>query len=520
MNTFDLNRFKWREDDQVSGRFIREPVGGELIENVWNMIHHGEQNLFLGIYAAVSKPHSPHDFTALACEAWKSLRYETPIIALKVLHVSEPGKPLPRPYMVYDVANSSMEVDDWAKETVILEEGHKDLDDLRHAVGQDPLPPKDLVFQTYLYILPFSTTSFGLLIRTSHVPFDGPGLKIVGTKLLTHLANYISDPKYRETQCAQMKWGSESSNLLPGVLDIIQSYKPSVKDDKGNIVRPEVQGEVRDGPIFDKTFNEVMQGLVKGSAAAHPFKSIIHPPFDIEKQKPITRRLYHTFSLEESARIKAAGEPTPSKPEKLTVNHLLHGSVSLLPIFDNPPEKSSEAVVFYYGLVDSRRKLIQKYRGTYDYPGYCLAMSAIQVPVALYFQFPSDSKRELVLEYAKAIRKEYQKQADLPSHLSVSGLQVETMMQAPPPPPWCGPWYAGDGRGSVHLTPNYEVNGNKVIGITDFFIALNKCDPGPFFRATEWNGHIMLSVDFNELAVETKTVKHWMDMWVDLLLSL
>lgn len=153
--------------------------------------------------------------------------------------------------------------------------------------------------------------------------------------------------------------------------------------------------------------------------------------------------------------------------------------MSLLPILDNPSPKDSEAVVFYYGLIDARKKLVAEYRKPGAYPGYCLAMSGVQVPVSLYHQVPSGDLKTLVLEYAKAIRLEYKKQEAIPSQLSIAGLQVELMMQGPPPPAWCGPWYAGDGRGSEHLTPTYTVNGHKVLEITDFFIGLNKCDPGP-----------------------------------------
>ena len=41
-----------------------------------------------------------------------------------------------------------------------------------------------------------------------------------------------------------------------------------------------------------------------------------------------------------------------------------------------------------------------------------------------------------------------------------------------------------------------------------------------FFRCTEWKGRIMLSVDYNEFAVEEKVMKGWLQQWVDLLLAL
>lgn len=40
-----------------------------------------------------------------------------------------------------------------------------------------------------------------------------------------------------------------------------------------------------------------------------------------------------------------------------------------------------------------------------------------------------------------------------------------------------------------------------------------------FFRATEWNGRIMLSADYNELAVEPSVVNEWMEKWAELILA-
>ena len=47
---------------------------------------------------------------------------------------------------------------------------------------------------------------------------------------------------------------------------------------------------------------------------------------------------------------------------------------------------------------------------------------------------------------------------------------------------------------------------------------LTPCFISRFFRATEWNGRIMLSADFNELAVEPSIVDGWMKKWSELIL--
>ncbi|GJJ08101.1 hypothetical protein Clacol_002309 [Clathrus columnatus] len=520
MTSFDRDRCKWRDDPEVPGRFIRELVGGELIQDIWNVLRHGDGNLFLGLDIKLSTSLDAEDFMAHLRQAWKSLRWDVPIVALQIVHVPIKGFPLPKLYMVYDVATSASEANTWAEDTVLLKEGYKDLDDLRYQIGQDPLPPTDLKPETYVYVLPKSPDSFGLLIHASHAPFDGAGLKIVGNKLLSHLANYIGNPDYQNEEVKRMRWGSESANLVPAVLDVVQRYEPAVEDSSGNIIEKEIPGEIREGPVYEKTLAEVMDGLDKGLAHSHPFKSIIQPMFDVRQQNPRTRRICYTFTLEESVKIKNACAQTKSPTsEKLTVNHLrtVHGSLSLLPILDNPPEKNSNAVIFFWGIFDSRRKLIPQY---HNHPGYCLAMSPIQIPVSLYERFSGEDQRTLVLEFSKAIYKEYKKQAGYSSLVSIVGEEADRILQGPPLPPWCGPWYSGDGRGSLHLSPNHEVEGRQILQLSDFFLGLNRCEPGPFFRAAEWNGRITLSVDFNELAVEPKVVQRWMDLWRDLLLTI
>ncbi|KAF8636088.1 hypothetical protein AX17_003793 [Amanita inopinata Kibby_2008] len=519
MNAFDFDRYKWREDEKTPGHFKREAGGGELFEDVVNLTKAGEQVLFVGVYASLVTSINTADLVAAVHNAWISLRWEVPTVAAQTAH--EPsGKPLPTCFVTYDVARSFEDVKKWADSTVILREDKPNLDDLRYEIGQDPTPAADFVPQTFVYVVPYSPTAFGVLLRTAHITFDGAGTKVLLTKLFTHLSNYISKPSYRAEQEKIMQWGSESSRLLPFVTEVLRQYEPAVKDAAGNIVVPEVPEEPREGEKYFETLNEVMNGLATGGPLAHPFKSLIEPPFDSQSTKPKTRRLQHVFTVDESAKIKAAGAVGGSITQKLTVNHLVHGALSLLPILDNPIPPESNSVILYYGLVDARKRLAKEYRGALGYPGYCLGMSAIQVPVLLYHKVPSDDKKALVLEFAKAMQKEYKRQADYPSLLAIEPQQCDLMFSVPPPPPWCGPWYSADGRGQVYLHPKYPESGPTVIEITDFFLGLNKTDPGPFFRAYEWNGKLILSADFNELAVEPKTVQGWISQWADLLLSL
>lgn len=197
---------------------------------------------------------------------------------------------------------------------------------------------------------------------------------------------------------------------------------------------------------------------------------------------PKTRRLGHKFTVEESIRIQAAGSiGNNGLTEKLTVNHLVHGALTLLPLFDNPPAPNTDAVVLYFGLVDGRSYLRKEYREPQAFPGYCLGMSSLHIRASLFHQFSKDDKRGLVLEYAKETKREYVRQAAYPCLIAVTTQQGDLMMNAPPSPPWAGPAYAADGKGAFYLHPKYVAGneGKTIIEVDDFILGLNKCDPGP-----------------------------------------
>lgn len=142
----------------------------------------------------------------------------------------------------------------------------KDLDTLLYevatAVGM--LPDKPLVLQTFLYGAPFSSTEFGFLMHSSHVPFDGAGTKIIMSKFLEHLSNYITDPQYVAKEIARFKWGTESDHLLPIASEALRKYEAAELDTSGNLISPELPEELREGPQYNETLSEVMKGLKEG----------------------------------------------------------------------------------------------------------------------------------------------------------------------------------------------------------------------------------------------------------------
>ncbi|TDL17807.1 hypothetical protein BD410DRAFT_831293 [Rickenella mellea] len=503
------DRYKWRRDDTHPGRYKRQTYGGEIFADAHNSGRQGEMTLFIGVYATLSARLTSQELHRVLRRAWISLRWDVPTIAAQTMHDENA-------WISYDVAETRHEVEKWAEHTVLLREDVANLDELRYEVGQGIMPPDDLVPQTYLYLAPSSPTTFGVLMHTSHIPFDGSSLKILISRLFEHLAKYISDSHYEEIQNAKMRWGHEHSNLLPATVDILRKGEPAQVDEDGRTIVNAIAEEPLDGPAYTETLAKIMRDLARYAPKKHTFKTFIEPPYDPLTMEPKTRRATHTFTLEESNKIILT-----ARAENLTVNHLLHAAMCLLPILDNPPDEKSEAFVFILGVVDCRHRLERVYQGADSYPGYCIGSSPIAIPVSIATSLPSSTgMSDKVLAIARVVRKQYKEQTSLPALLGVCSKFIETLLSFPKTPPFRGPVFVGDGRGNKYLRESYpETDHVKVIEITDFFIGMNKSQPGPAFRATEWKGRIMLSADYNEVAVERSVVERWVKMWAEFVLS-
>lgn len=279
MAALDFSRYKWRQDDKVFSRFKREVGGGELYDDILNFHKQGEQNLFLGTYIELYQPYQfpqASDFIDLLRKAWISLRWDVPTVASQTLHEPRDGSLWPASLLVYTLASNRSEVEAWAKETVILKEGYKDLDTLRYDIVTGVIPEEDLVPQTFLYYTPMSPTSFGLLIYTSHVPFDGSGVKVLMSRFLEHLSRYISDSQYDASEFARHKWGEENANLIPSSSEILREHEPAELDGDGNIVKPELPEEPREGPKYLETLNQVVEDLSRGVQVRTLPKTVAH----------------------------------------------------------------------------------------------------------------------------------------------------------------------------------------------------------------------------------------------------
>ncbi|KAL6304751.1 hypothetical protein BKA93DRAFT_261703 [Sparassis latifolia] len=483
---FDFGRYVWRASPDDASYWKREAGGGEYIEDVFHNINHGEQFLFLALKATLSKPVPTTELVARARDAWSAVRFSTPIIAVHSEHDAA-GTSL----ITYRTAKDTTEVHDWAERTVRLVEGTPDLDELRFELGKKAIPETN-GDQTFLYIVARSDTSYDFVFYTSHVPFDGAGIKIVLTLVLTKLALYLSDPALAQEK---FEWGTESKNLLPCISEVLGPT------------------EERSGETYTRCLSNMLGDLGSAMPRQYGFKARNIGPGP-------TRRIPFTFSAEESKKLLDA-----AKARGFTFNHVAHAAVTLVCALDNPPiaSTSADATFVFYGLVDGRARLAAPYSGKLGYPGYALGMTAIQVPVSAAVPAASENNRDVLLRLSGIVKDEYAKQRAYESLMAIACQEIDLMMSGmkasgAPPQPWMGPWYAGDGVGETYLQPEYsDAKGTNVIKIDDFFVSLNKTDPGPFFRSFSWGGKITVSADANIHAMPVGDVEGFVKKWVELL---
>ncbi len=180
------------------------------------------------------------------------------------------------------------------------------------------------------------------------------------------------------------------------------------------------------------------------------------------------------------------------------IGRAVHGALCLVTIDDNPPIEGSQREVVTLGLVDARKRLETPYRYADKYPGYCLGISAIAIPVSLVASLPPSTDTKVkVLTLARAVRTEYKAQASLHALLGVNAELAEMMLSSPPPPPWHGITHSSDGRGSNYLREPYPENGtSSVITLDDFFLSVNTTDPGPSVFQIRFQRFLRLTLFF------------------------
>lgn len=232
---YDFDQYKWRRSLEDRSYFSRPVGGSELIEDIWHRYMDGEQKLFLGVTLELGISTPTNSFLDRARDAWIATRRVIPTVAARTEYALNG-----RPHLAYRVPKDHAESVAWAERTVCVDTSADNLDEVRVEIGKKPIPSDD-GDQTFIYILPFSDISFGLLLFTSHVPFDGAGTKAVMNVFLGKLAQYIVDPSLvaKET----IPWGPEVDELLPFITEVLADDEP------------------REGPAYQRTLVKVMEDL-------------------------------------------------------------------------------------------------------------------------------------------------------------------------------------------------------------------------------------------------------------------
>jgi hypothetical protein len=233
----DYSRYSWRVSPEDPSSYIREPAGGEYVLDTWNRLRHGDSNLFTAVEISLTPPLSTDAFISAMRKAWVAVRYTTPIVALTTVVNNEDVT-----HMKYTLAKSAADATAWAERTVRLYDGKLTLDEARYELGQRTLPEED-GSQTFLYVLPRSDTSYGVLLHTHHTPFDGAGAKVLITRVLKKLAVYATSPETADKELAAMVWGEEAKNLLPVAREVLAESEP------------------KSGPLYEQTLGSVMEAF-------------------------------------------------------------------------------------------------------------------------------------------------------------------------------------------------------------------------------------------------------------------
>ncbi|KAJ3557697.1 hypothetical protein NM688_g1332 [Phlebia brevispora] len=463
----DFYQYRWKRSPEDPSYYCCSVGGSELIEDTWHCYRDGEEKVFLGVNLELGLLVSPITFLDRCREAWIATRRVIPAIASHKEYTAG-GRPL----LTYRVPKRNEDTVARAKRTVKIDASAKNLDDLRVVIGRLPIPSKD-GDQTFLCILPFSDTNYGMVLFSSHVPSDSAGIKAIMNTHLTKLTQYIIDPSLVAEEAAA--WGPEVDKLLPFVTDILPDR------------------ESKEVHVRQQTLGSAIDNLGCTTLRLRGF----------EPEKPGPGVFRHLELISENF-----------------LSLLTHAAMYLMCMDDKPSdiETTNDAVLVNNGLVNARDRL-EPHSQRNAYSGCCLYPSAVWADLSLIADSVNKGKKEQLLEIAKHVRKQHQTQKEHPSLLPIEPEQIDlTAGQSASglfPATYLDSWYYGDEMDEDRLDAEHFSGDSKIIAITNFFQSLDKTQPGPSFRTYLRRGQLELSVDFNEDEMSREVVHSFTKTWAD-----
>jgi hypothetical protein len=214
------DKYRWRASETAPSIFRRYVVGAERFVDFENRHLQGHGNIILGIEADIGPAISTNAVLSAARAAWMSLRFAVPTIAASAEIDAEDER-----LLVYRVASSSAEAEEWAVRTLPDQRGD----------------------QTFVYVVPQTASRYTFIFYTDHATFDGTGIKGLMSFYLTTLARYLNADGLYHKECNALRWGEEHINLLPPF--------PHVLADKTHL----------DGPEHHSTVAHILEGIKQPS---------------------------------------------------------------------------------------------------------------------------------------------------------------------------------------------------------------------------------------------------------------
>ncbi|KAF9262402.1 hypothetical protein L218DRAFT_945258 [Marasmius fiardii PR-910] len=515
LTKINFSQYEWKEipaKDGAVGRG-RPCSGGEVSQDQWNRLFKGDQTLFFGTYVELSTPVTQSQLVQASRDAWISLRYNIPTVAASIYHEEN------RPFIAYYTATSA-EIDKWANRTLtVTTQDTLDLDALRRELGQEKVP-SSTGDHTWMHLAVESGSSTGpnakagFLFHTHHGPFDGTALKVITNAYLKGLVKAVSGEDVK----ASLQWGKEFDNLPPSAFTVLDPSEP-LPIAPGSSEEPSFQHP------FYGSLGMVLQTIGEAGKKPYGFR-----PRDADPGWPFCRREEIVFTEEESKKVLESLKRVTSEGNKFSVTHLTHAALAMATIFDHPPKKEDAHLLLNcFSLANCRNRLREPYSSRDGYAGYALGITQSSVPVALFVTQEGERPpldKDLLAKVLKDVRKSYEAEKNIPSRLAimapacdifaavVSGAVAAGMF----PPNQCFS-FSSDGIGEKHLDATFANSaGKNIVSITKFWTALNRTDPGPFFRVSSWKGIIDISADFNANLVSVEEVKGHVAKWKEFIL--
>ncbi|KAJ7250284.1 hypothetical protein C8J57DRAFT_1667822 [Mycena rebaudengoi] len=364
---YDFDKFIWKSVPTADGSqyFSRPLAGAEIVQELYNRFEHGNQTLFFAVYLDISSPASAATIIEAAGGAWIALRHRIPILATSI-SVDENDTPMLE-YQVQDAAG----VNKWAARTLTVHhQSALDLDQLREALGGQPLPSAE-GDHTWMHLVlgpPGAAelqTQIGLIFHTHHAVTDGNGAKIIMNQFLVQLGKKLDGA----TQ------------------DAVARRKP--------VPIPTSSDEL---PTFEHPLYRTLGGEMHSIGESMQNKYGFKTRKGSDARWPHTRRVELVFSEKDSAKLLGFMK---SQPYTLTV----------LVMSENPatPDVIKHSLNNFC-MVDVRPRLKEPYASRDGYPGYALAPPMCRIPVALFLSSdgqPLPLDKTLLLRVINFIQERY-----------------------------------------------------------------------------------------------------------------